>query len=78
MTKAAMFTFVLLITFGAMGQTRQTPPPPASSAQILSTTPQKAPPMDVHLSNLLTQLERAALDANGALGRLRVDKWKAN
>jgi hypothetical protein len=34
--------------------------------------------MDVHLSNLLTQLERAALDANGALGRLRIDKWKTN
>jgi DNA repair exonuclease SbcCD ATPase subunit len=78
MTKAAMFTFVLLVTVGAMSQTRQAPPPQASSAPILPATPQMAPPMDVHLSNLLTQLERAAQDANGALGRLRVDKWKAN
>ncbi|MDT8070261.1 MAG: hypothetical protein ROO76_19000 [Terriglobia bacterium] len=39
---------------------------------------QPAPPMDVHLGNMLTQLERAALDANGALGRLRIDKWKTN
>lgn len=39
---------------------------------------QPAPPMDVQLSNLLTQLERAALDANGALGRLRIDKWKTS
>jgi len=34
--------------------------------------------MDVQLSNLLTQLERAALDANGVLGRLRIDKWKTS
>ncbi|HEU5403466.1 MAG TPA: hypothetical protein VFU86_19075 [Terriglobales bacterium] len=46
---------------------------------VAQTAPARpAPPMDVHLSNLLTQLERAALDANGALGRLRVDKWKTN
>ena len=47
-------------------------------AQSAPAPMQPAPPIDVHLSNLLTQLEHAALDANGALGRLRVDKWKTS
>jgi hypothetical protein len=65
MTKLVLFSTVLFL---ALALTAQGAPAPVQSA----------PPIDVHLSNLLTQLERAALDANGSLGRLRVDKWKTN
>lgn len=66
MTKIVLLSTVLLIS--AVALVAQTAPAPA----------QPAPAMDVQLSNLLTQLERASLDANGALGRIRVDKWKTN
>lgn len=64
MMRSVLISFLLLITTVAgVGQNV------ASAAQ---------PAMDVQLSNLLTQLERASLDTNGALGRIRVDKWKTN
>lgn len=63
MKKVALLILVLSLAVGASAQTAVPPRPPA---------------MDMQLSNLLTQLERAALDANGALGRLRIDKWKTN
>lgn len=67
MKKLVLLSTVFFLSVALLAQTAPAPAPP-----------QPAPPMDVHLSNLLTQLERAALDANGALGRLRVDKWKTN
>ena len=70
MTKLVLLSAVLLLTVVALvAQNVPAPPRPAV---------QPAPPMDVQLSNLLTQLERASLDANGALGRLRIDKWKTS
>lgn len=68
MTKPVLIPIVLLITVVTL--LGQNVPAPSSA--------QPAPAMDVQLSTLLTQLEHAALDANGALGRLRVDKWKTN
>jgi hypothetical protein len=65
MTKLVLLPTVLFLALALMAQGAPAPV-------------QSAPPIDVHLSNLLTQLERAALDANGSLGRLRVDKWKTN
>ncbi len=65
MSKLVLLPTVLFLAVALMAQSAPAPMQPA-------------PPIDVHLSNLLTQLERAALDANGALGRLRVDKWKTN
>ena len=64
MKKLALLILVFSLAVGASAQTAAAPRP--------------APAMDMQLSNLLTQLERAALDANGALGRLRIDKWKTN
>src|SRR5512135_3763627 len=65
MTKLVLLSTVLFLAVAVVAQGAPAPMQPA-------------PPMDVHLSNLLTQLERAALDANGALGRLRIDKWKTS
>jgi hypothetical protein len=65
MKRIVIITVLLLMTVALVAQNAPAPAPPA-------------PPMDVHLSNLLTELERAALDANGALGRLRINKWKTN
>lgn len=68
MMRPVLLSLVLLITVGAL----------AGQSVPASPSAQPAPPMDVQLSNLLTQLERAALDANGVLGRLRIDKWKTS
>ncbi len=65
MTKLVLLSTVLFLAVALVAQSAPAPVQPA-------------PPMDVHLSNLLTQLEHAAVDANGALGRLRIDKWKTN
>jgi hypothetical protein len=66
MMKTVLISIVLLITVVAV------------LAQNVPAPAQPAPALDVQLSNLLTQLERASLDASGALGRLRVDKWKTS
>lgn len=67
MRQLVLIAILLVMTVALVGQNAPAPAPA-----------QPAPPIDVHLSNLLTQLERAALDANGALGRLRIDKWKTS
>jgi hypothetical protein len=45
---------------------------------MLAQTQSPAPAIDVQFSNTLAQLERAAQDANVALARLRIDKWKTD
>jgi hypothetical protein len=67
MKKLLLITILLGMAVALVAQNAPAPEPARPAA-----------PMDVQLSNLLTQLERAALDANGALGRLRIDKWKTN
>ena len=47
----------------------------ASSA---AQTPASGGPIDVQFANNLIQLQQAAQDANVALGRLRINKWKAD
>lgn len=48
---------------------------------IAQSAPSRAPagaPIDVQLANTLQQLQQSAEDANVALGRLRIDKWKTD
>jgi hypothetical protein len=57
----------------ALGQTAQPPQRPEQASASTS-----APAIDVQLSTTLAQLERAAQEANAALGRLRIDKWRTD
>ena len=63
MKRIAQFAVPLLFTLSLMAQTA---PPPA----------QTGGPIDVQFANTLIQLQEASQDANVALGRLRIDKWK--
>lgn len=68
MRRVALFTlFAVFTVFGFA----QAPAQPAAKAP-------GAPAIDVQFANTLIQLERAAQDANVALGRLRIEKWKAD
>ncbi len=71
MRKLVLFATALAMTVAVVGQNQ-----PLVSAPVAPAPSRSTPIMDVQLSNLLTQLERAAVDANGTLGRLRIDKWK--
>lgn len=68
MKQIALLVVSALLTLGAVAQTGGNPPAGTSSAG----------PIDVQLANTLIQLQQAAQDANIALGRLRVDKWKTD
>src|SRR5512147_3138408 len=62
MKRIAQFALPFLLTMSVFAQA---PPPGPSGGAI-----------DVQLANTLIQLQQAAQDANVALGRLRIDKWK--
>ncbi len=63
MKRIAQFALPLLITGAMMAQT------PAQ---------QSGGPIDVQYANTLIQLQQASQDANVALGKLRIDKWKTD
>jgi len=65
MKRIAQFALPFLLSLTLCAQTA----PPSS---------QPSGPIDVQLANTLIQLQQAAEDANVALGKLRVDKWKAD
>jgi hypothetical protein len=66
MTRLAVFTVSILLVASMMGQTSP------------RTTAAPAPAIDMQLANTLSILERAAQDSLGALGKVRVDKWKTD
>jgi hypothetical protein len=65
MKRIAQFALPWLLTICAAGQS------------VPSHAP-AGPPIDVQLANTLQQLQQSAEEANVALGRLRVDKWKTD
>lgn len=62
MKRIAQFAVPLLVAATMMAQA----PPPSGG------------PIDVQFANTLIQLQQAAQDANVALGKLRIDKWKTD
>lgn len=68
MKLVAMLVVSSLLTTGAMAQAGGAAPRAVSANG----------PIDVQLANTLLQLQQAAQDANVALGRLRIDKWKTD
>ncbi len=48
------------------------------SLSALAQAPAPGGPIDVQFANTLIQLQQAAQDANVALGKLRIDKWKTD
>ncbi len=68
MKRIALFVLSSFLTLGTMAQPSGTPP----------SAPPTNGPIDVQLANTLIQLQQAAEDANVALGRLRIDKWKTD
>ncbi len=72
MIRPALFT-ILLVAVSAMGQV---PQPSQNPAMAPGSVP--APAIDVQLSNTLAQLQKASQEANTALGRLRIEKWKTD
>lgn len=67
MKRIAQFALPLLLIISAVAQSGPTNVAGASSGAI-----------DVQLANTLIQLQQAGEDANVALGRLRIDKWKVD
>lgn len=65
MKRIAQFAVPLLFTLSLMAQTS---PPPSQSGG----------PIDVQFANTLIQLQQASQDANVALGRLRIDRWRTD
>ncbi len=65
MKRIAQFALPFVLMISAVAQTGPAATPASGSA-----------PIDVQLANTLIQLQKAAEDANVALGRLRIDKWK--
>ncbi len=63
MKRIAQFAIILLSSLTLVAQA----PPPQQSG-----------PIDVQFANTLIQLQQAAQDANVALGKLRIDKWKTD
>lgn len=69
MKRIALFALSLLLTLSVFAQAHS----PNSRAGTGS-----GGPIDVQFANTLIQLQQAAQDANVALGRLRIDKWKTD
>ena len=68
MKRIALFALSLLLTLTAFAQAHP-------SAPAVRPT---GGPIDVQFANTLIQLQQAVQDANMALGRLRIDKWKTD
>ena len=68
MKRIALFALSLSLTLPAVAQGVRVPPPNRATSG----------PIDVQFANTLIQLQQAVQDANVALGRLRIDKWKTD
>jgi hypothetical protein len=79
-TPFVLFTFMLLIAVGASAQIANPAPSPDPSAPVASTsTP--SPEMTRDLTaygQMLGQLQQAAQQTASDLGKLKIDKWKAD
>lgn len=69
MKRIAQFALPLLLTLSIFAQ---------AAPQSVQPGAPPAGPIDVQFANTLIQLQQAAQDANVALGRLRIDKWKTD
>lgn len=69
MKRIAQFALLLLLPLSVFAQAH--PPNPQAGTGL-------GGPIDVQFANTLIQLQQAAQDANVALGRLRIDKWKTD
>jgi hypothetical protein len=68
MKRIALFALSLLLSLTAFAQAHPSAPAGRPTAG----------PIDVQFANTLIQLQQAVQDANVALGRLRIDKWKTD
>src|SRR5437016_1468035 len=61
---------IILLSFLNMGATAQTTSAPRTAAT--------QPPLPLNLGAILADLQRASVAANGDIGKLRIEKWKAD
>lgn len=73
-------TFVCLLAFAAMAQSRGGPQTEEAQVQPPQRTqpPANAQPVQANLNLIIAQIQRAALATNGDLGKLRIEKWKTD
>jgi len=68
------FSAIILLFSLSLGLAAQTAKP---SAQTRSTQPAQ-PASDPNLNAIVNELQRVSVAANGDIGRLRIEKWKAD